>query len=95
MAKGVDDLGRKGDIVLFPYSASAPGDDRCMSRTARASRGGYCYHVLNRGNGRRAVFHKDSDFHAFVKSLHDAGERVPMRAPVQILSGPAGRRSHR
>ena len=27
-----------------------------MPRTSRASRGGYVYHVLNRGNGRRASF---------------------------------------
>jgi putative transposase len=50
-----------------------------MPRTARASQGGYCYHVLNRGNGRRTVFHKDGDFAAFVTLLRDAGERLPMR----------------
>ena len=48
-----------------------------MPRSARASQGGYCYHVLNRGNGRRAVFHKDGDFAAFVKLLRQAGERTP------------------
>jgi len=32
-----------------------------MPRTARASQGGYCYHVINRGNGRAVVFHKDGD----------------------------------
>src|SRR5437016_12100804 len=29
-----------------------------MPRTARASLGGWCYHVLNRGNARAEVFHK-------------------------------------
>ena len=24
--------------------------------------GGYCYHVINRGNARAEVFHKDEDF---------------------------------
>ncbi len=48
-----------------------------MPRSARASQGGYCYHVLNRGNGRRTVFHKDGDFAAFVKLLRQAGERTP------------------
>jgi putative transposase len=48
-----------------------------MPRTARASQGGYCYHVMNRGNGRRTVFHKEGDFAAFVKLLRQAGERVP------------------
>jgi putative transposase len=50
-----------------------------MPRTARASQGGYCYHVLNRGNARRTVFRKEGDFVAFVNLLTEAGERVPMR----------------
>jgi hypothetical protein len=33
----------------------------------RASQGGYCYHVLNRGNGRRTIFHINDDFVAFVR----------------------------
>ena len=37
--------------------------------------GGLCYHVLNRGNGRSEVFHKDGDYAAFLKLL----TRVPMR----------------
>jgi hypothetical protein len=48
-----------------------------MPRTARASQGGYCYHVLNRGNGRAEVFHKDGDYDAFVRLLADAHERLP------------------
>ena len=28
-----------------------------MPRTARASVGDYCYHVINRGNARAEVFH--------------------------------------
>jgi RHS repeat-associated protein len=50
-----------------------------MPRTARASRAGYCYHVLNRGNARKTVFHKDGDFAAFVKLLREAQERTPIR----------------
>jgi REP-associated tyrosine transposase len=50
-----------------------------MPRSARATQGGYCYHVLNRGNGRRTVFHKDGDFAAFIKLLRQAGERVDVR----------------
>ncbi len=56
-----------------------------MPRTARASQGGYCYHVLNRGNGRRTVFHKDGDFAAFVKLLRQAGERIPVRLLAYCL----------
>ena len=33
-----------------------------MPRTARASAANVCYHVLNRGNNRARVFHKDGDF---------------------------------
>jgi len=50
-----------------------------MPRTARASVGGYCYHVLNRGNGRAQVFHNADDHHAFVRLLQKACARVPMR----------------
>jgi putative transposase len=56
-----------------------------MPRTARASVGGICYHVLNRGNGRRDVFHKDGDYAAFLKGVTDAGRRVPMRVVAYCL----------
>jgi putative transposase len=38
-----------------------------------------CYHVLNRGNGRLRVFHKDADYLAFLKLIDDAVERLPLR----------------
>src|SRR5206468_1796988 len=71
---------RKGDIVLFrlPVAVLAAILMR-MPRTARASQGGYCYHVLNRGNGRATVFHKDGDYTAFLKLLGQAAERTPVR----------------
>jgi putative transposase len=50
-----------------------------MPRTARASQGGYVYHVINRGNGRNAVFHKTEDYAAFVRLMHEGIERLPMR----------------
>ena len=50
-----------------------------MPRTARASQGGYVYHVLNRGNGRSNVFHKDDDFAAFVRLMRQAHDKVPLR----------------
>lgn len=48
-----------------------------MGRTARASKGGICYHVLNRGNARGDVFHKPGDFQAFVDLLGGAVEKAP------------------
>lgn len=56
-----------------------------MPRTARATPGGYCYHVLNRGNDRRTVFHKDGDYAAFVLLLAEAGERTPVRLLAYCL----------
>ena len=50
-----------------------------MPRTARASAGGICYHVINRGNARGTVFHKDADYQAFVDLIGDACQRLPMR----------------
>jgi putative transposase len=50
-----------------------------MPRTSRAAVGGYCYHILNRGNARAAVFHKDEDFQAFLKVITEASLRHPMR----------------
>ena len=56
-----------------------------MPRTARASQGGYCYHVLNRGNARNEVFHKDEDYAAFLQLLIEASQRVPMRLLAYCL----------
>jgi putative transposase len=49
-----------------------------MPRTARASVGGICYHVINRGNGRRDVFRKDGDFQAFLKAVGHACIEIPI-----------------
>ena len=50
-----------------------------MPRTARAAAGGYCYHVLNRGNRRAEVFHKDEDYAAFAALIRQTCAQVPMR----------------
>ncbi|MFO0867062.1 MAG: transposase [Gemmataceae bacterium] len=49
-----------------------------MPRTARASVGGVCYHVLNRGNNRDEVFFNDGDYGAFLKAIGHACVEVPM-----------------
>ena len=56
-----------------------------MPRTARASIGQICYHVLNRGNGRAEVFHKEADFDAFVQLIGEACDRLPMRVCGYVL----------
>jgi putative transposase len=63
-------------MLAIGYQGS---ENASMPRTARASQGGYCYHALNRGNGRRTVFHKDGDFKAFCKLLGEAVQRANMR----------------
>lgn len=50
-----------------------------MARTARASVGGICYHVLNRGNPGKRVFRSQGDLKAFLQLIGEAGIRVPMR----------------
>src|SRR5260370_29816787 len=47
-----------------------------MGRPRRTSLGGYLYHVLNRGNGRLPVFHKDFDFEAFLHVVAETEEHV-------------------
>lgn len=56
-----------------------------MPRTARASRGGICYHVMNRGNARSTVFHGDHDYGLFESLMHQATRRVPMRVLAWCL----------
>ena len=50
-----------------------------MPRPVRTSVADGCYHVLNRGNGRAEVFHKEEDYDAFLRLIGDACERLPMR----------------
>jgi putative transposase len=50
-----------------------------MPRTARIAPGGFVFHVLNRGNERRAIFEADGDYLAFLRTLGETLERVPLR----------------
>jgi putative transposase len=56
-----------------------------MPRTARASVGGFCYHVINRGNAQAEVFRKDDDYEAFVTLIDAACTRLPMRVVAYCL----------
>lgn len=56
-----------------------------MPRPKRVALGGYCYHVLNRGNGRQEVFHKPADYTAFVRLFDEAHTRCPMRVLAYCL----------
>jgi putative transposase len=50
-----------------------------MPRPLRTAPGGFVYHVLNRANGKRTIFHNDRDYLAFERVLGEVQERVPMR----------------
>lgn len=50
-----------------------------MPRPLRPVDDGLIYHVIDRGNNRQNVFHKDADFKAFLKALGDLKERKPFR----------------
>lgn len=56
-----------------------------MARTARASVGNVCYHVINRGNGSAQVFHKNEDYFRFTEMMQQACERLPMRVVCWCL----------
>ena len=43
-----------------------------MARKPRVDAGGMCYHVINRGNNRAEVFHKDQDYLRFTEMIGEA-----------------------
>jgi putative transposase len=43
-----------------------------VPRTAWALIDNCCYHLINRGNGRQQIFHKDGDYSAFIDVLLQA-----------------------
>lgn len=49
-----------------------------MPRIPRGALAGQVLHILNRGNGRAAVFHQPSDYSAFVDLLAEAKRRWAM-----------------
>jgi REP element-mobilizing transposase RayT len=58
-----------------------------MPRSGRAAVGGGVYHVLNRGNGRCRLFHKEADQDAFEALLFEAAEAVPVRILAAMTGG--------
>jgi putative transposase len=56
-----------------------------MPRTLRADEPGLIYHVMNRGNGRSRLFHKDEDYAAFERVLSQGLERYPVKLLTYCL----------
>ena len=50
-----------------------------MPRPLRTAPGGFVFHVLNRANGKRTIFHTPRDYLAFETVMAEVQERVPMR----------------
>ena len=58
-----------------------------MPRKTRTLFGGFCYHIINRGNGRAQVFHGEADYREFVKLMAAAaGERLAPRLAPRLLA---------
>ena len=53
-----------------------------MPRITRGLADNFIYHVLNRGNGKQEVFHKDQDYQTFI----DLMEKATAQCPVKILA---------
>jgi hypothetical protein len=64
-----------------------------MPRTARDSQGGYCYHVLNRGNARGMVLHNAGVLRYVERNTSRAGlvERVELWPWGRLSSVVVGR----
>ena len=58
-----------------------------MARPRRKVVAGGYYHVLNRGNGRARLFHKEQDFVAFMAVLAEGLDRYPLDVLCYCLMG--------
>ena len=56
-----------------------------MGRALRVTPGDTVYHVLNRANGRQALFDDEGDYAAFARELAEAQQRVSMRLLAYCL----------
>lgn len=56
-----------------------------MPRIARALGDNCYYHIINRGNGRQQIFHKDEDYAAFLGLMQQARVKHPVRLHAWCL----------
>src|SRR3989337_4130383 len=56
-----------------------------MPRIPRGLIDGFIYHVINRGNGRQEVFHKEQDYEAFINLMEEAKGRHPVKILAYCL----------
>lgn len=58
--------------------SARPAHDRRMPRTARKLLVGGCYHLINRGNNRAALFSDACAYRSFLALIARAQERIPL-----------------
>ena len=56
-----------------------------MTRAPRVDIGDQVFHVINRANGRQAIFHTDADYRHFETLLKEACERTHMRLLAYVI----------
>ena len=61
-----------------------------MPRIARGLVGGFVYHILNRGNGKQEVFHKDQDYEMYEQITATMTNLNNMTANLEELSAMLG-----
>jgi putative transposase len=49
-----------------------------MPRANRCLAEGFTFHIINRGNGKQTIFHKDQDFRSFVELIKESKKRYPI-----------------
>src|SRR5262245_40158390 len=89
--------GTEGTFRFVLAGEAGRADNPVRPRTARAAVGGSCYHVLNPGTGRAAVFHDDADYAAIAGLLRAPCACWPTACcPTTSTSSPSrGRRRPR
>ncbi len=56
-----------------------------MPRIARGLVDGFVYHILNRGNGKQQVFHRNQDYEAFTNLMREVKDRYPVKVFAYCL----------
>jgi putative transposase len=56
-----------------------------MARVKRCLAEGLAYHVINRGNGKQIIFHRDQDFYAFIRLMREAKKHYPLNIYAYCL----------
>ncbi len=49
-----------------------------MPRIVRGLGDGLIYHILNRGNGKQEVFHKEQDYRTFIGLMRESQAKHPL-----------------